>query len=543
MSKIFQPKDMFAWLSLGVMLWMAWNAATAIFISLDWPLVHDAPILHYVASMIFKGYMPYRDIIEINLPFTYWLHMLAIVAFGDGDFAFRLFDLSGLLLSASLIAALCWRKAPMLGVAAGLAFVVLHVSDGAASMGQRDFLMVPFLLGAALCVLHAGAQDPRRSARAWLLAGVCAGCAASIKPIAVLLPVLLLAVAAIDEKWNTKNFQRFRTPCLRMAIGFALPFLAALVWLLHNGIIEYFLDVMMNLVAAIYAEVESPDWFEKSGVLVTATLVISLITYVGHAGEERSRRHMLLQAGILYGLLHYVLQRKGFWYNLYPTYAFAGAALACSLRGFTQRLRVEGKLIVCLALFGACIYASPVGLLAPSSLYGAEWLNPYFKQLDDNMKAARARVLGEFPDMQRQDMIKWRVHFFDFSVGALWAYAYREGWEPVSRFQHPYPFYMAENNPAMQHYREEMLAGFEKQLPHVMVVSKQSWPRADGVVYDVIEGKDGNTDISSFFKTHYQLAYANGMYRIYALVNPDKPKPVSPHTREKMPAKKGATKP
>ena len=41
--------------------------------TLHWPVVGDAPLMHYVAFLIDHGKVPYRDIVDVNLPGTYAL--------------------------------------------------------------------------------------------------------------------------------------------------------------------------------------------------------------------------------------------------------------------------------------------------------------------------------------------------------------------------------------------------------------------------------------------------------------------------------------
>ena len=63
------------------------GAATAVFLvafaalqllwaSRGWPLVHDAPIMHYVAWRILEGATPYRDLFDMNFPGVYAAHLL-----------------------------------------------------------------------------------------------------------------------------------------------------------------------------------------------------------------------------------------------------------------------------------------------------------------------------------------------------------------------------------------------------------------------------------------------------------------------------------
>lgn len=45
-------------------------------LSLHWRMVSDNAFLHYVAYLINEhGFVPYRDIFEVNMPGTYLFHM------------------------------------------------------------------------------------------------------------------------------------------------------------------------------------------------------------------------------------------------------------------------------------------------------------------------------------------------------------------------------------------------------------------------------------------------------------------------------------
>src|SRR5262245_3762947 len=61
--------------------------------SRGWPLIHDAPLMHYIAWRIGDGAAPYRDLFDMNFPGVYLLHALALWLFGAGDGGWRVFDL------------------------------------------------------------------------------------------------------------------------------------------------------------------------------------------------------------------------------------------------------------------------------------------------------------------------------------------------------------------------------------------------------------------------------------------------------------------
>src|SRR5262245_50135566 len=90
--------------------------------SRGWPLIHDAPLMHYIAWRIGEGAVPYRDLFDMNFPGVYLVHVLAFRLFGAGDAGWRAFDLAWLA-AASLAAAglaATWGKVAALG--AGLFF-------------------------------------------------------------------------------------------------------------------------------------------------------------------------------------------------------------------------------------------------------------------------------------------------------------------------------------------------------------------------------------------------------------------------------------
>ena len=49
-------------------------------LSLPWPLIQDAPVMHYIAWRIGEGDVPYRDLYDINQPGVYVLHLALLAA-------------------------------------------------------------------------------------------------------------------------------------------------------------------------------------------------------------------------------------------------------------------------------------------------------------------------------------------------------------------------------------------------------------------------------------------------------------------------------
>jgi hypothetical protein len=81
--------------------WLLWR-------SLDWSLVGDATIFHFIASQFQMGAVPYRDIFDINMPLIYYIHAAVVAIGGMGDVAWRAFDLTAAVIMSILILMLVW---------------------------------------------------------------------------------------------------------------------------------------------------------------------------------------------------------------------------------------------------------------------------------------------------------------------------------------------------------------------------------------------------------------------------------------------------
>ena len=71
----------------ALVAWLAWQSRA-------WPLIHDAPIMHYIAWRILDGAAPYRDLFDMNFPGVYLFHMAVVRALGEGDLAWRAADVA-----------------------------------------------------------------------------------------------------------------------------------------------------------------------------------------------------------------------------------------------------------------------------------------------------------------------------------------------------------------------------------------------------------------------------------------------------------------
>ena len=132
------------------------------FASIHWPLVGDASLMHYVVFLAGHGQVPYKDIVDINLPGTYATTWLVMHTFGPGALAWRIYDIALGIAATGAMMIIAWPEDTLAGLLAGALFFLIHGRDGIAELGQRDLLMTILLLWAVALTLVAMRRPPAR---------------------------------------------------------------------------------------------------------------------------------------------------------------------------------------------------------------------------------------------------------------------------------------------------------------------------------------------------------------------------------------------
>lgn len=284
-----------------------------------WPLFGDAGIFHYIVFLIKNGKVPYLEIKDINLPGTYALDALAMSIYGPGARGERAYDLS-LCFVACFSTTLSARSGfwgRLCGLSAGLIFVLIHLQDGLAEAGQRDFAM-------ACLALIAYAILVRGEGRSWVhvvLFEFIIGFTLTIKP--TLLP---LAAAPVLFAYNRPG----RVPNLSgRHLTFALLALSVapagtFLWLWRLGSLHSFLGSLTS-VGVLHGQLARQSLgfllihsMSPVMVLFGIWLVVMFLSKIRWTVERR-----VLLFCIVCGFLSYYAQGKGLSYQRYPFLAFS----------------------------------------------------------------------------------------------------------------------------------------------------------------------------------------------------------------------------
>ncbi|HEY7519367.1 MAG TPA: hypothetical protein VIE36_13840 [Methylomirabilota bacterium] len=476
-----------SWIAYGIVGACVGATAVLAWRSRTWPLFHDAPVLHYVAWRIGAGDVPYRDLFEINAPGAYLIHLAAWWLGGLSDLTWRVYDLAWLALGAgaAFVFARAWGLVAATGAAAFLA--LYHLAGSPWEAGQRDFFLCPFLLaGGAGLARWAERDEPRALA----VAGLAVGAAITIKPHVALLGALFAGVVVVRAGRQSAR------PLAVYAATMALPPLAIIGWLAAAGALGAWRELVVDFLVPVYTSLRPAARWElyrpEAWVPIVVGVLLSVATTIGRGAV--SVRHVIAMLGVAYGVLHYVVQGKGWDYHLYPLVAFAAVMLFAELepalawRPFTLGGPLAASCLAAAALLGA---------------RGVDAVPGYFA----SAKVTHVRhVVGDLARITRPDDL---VQILDTTEGGVHALLLL-GLRQPTRFLCDFPLFAAPEAPITARYRAEFIAGFDARPPRAVVLFARGWPHGGP------ERVASFTALADRLARDYAIAVRRPGYTIYA---------------------------
>lgn len=434
-----------------------------------WPLVGDAPALHYAVFLIDHGMAPYKQVVDIEMPGTYALEWAAIHWLGAGDAGWRAADFGLLGVCLASMVAIAWPVDWMIGVFAGTLFALVHLRDGPANAGQRDLMMTALLLVATACLFVADRRGMEREGgwRRSLAAagfGFFVGAATLIKPSGVLFGVVFAGLML----WRLIAAARPWASFLAWSVaGFALPIAAAAWWLTAHGGLGSFLEASRTVVAYHASLGRKPLAALVVGSFPTVLLLVAVPALPLLLVERRWKTWwaIVFVAGAVLGAASYVVQGKGFPYHRYPTEAFL--LLLCGwllLAGLQER--------------GWQQWAATAGLLAGGLWLGPncawiachfDWRNQEFNRMlqADLTTLQEPGVLG-----QGTGSLNGRVQCIDVTSGCLNT-LYNMGLVQSTGYLSDCYALQPEQTPVSEAYRDGFMRAMQANPPEVLVVTDQ----------------------------------------------------------------------
>jgi hypothetical protein len=475
-----------AWIAVGVgVLVVAWLVLK----SMRWPLVHDAPLMHYVAWRISEGAVPYRDVFDMNFPGVYLVHLFVVRVLGTGDLAWRVFDLTWLGAAALATAAFAARWGRVTAAAATVLFALYHLSGGAWQAGQRDFLLCPLLIAGALGVAR-WMESRRRPALAW--GGLAMGASVTIKPHAVVLAAALGVLIAATA-WRAGGGAA--APLALFAGGTLAAPLVIVGWLAAAGAVPAWRAIVFDYLIPLYARLgRSAAWNvyrAEVWIPIAVGLLLSMVSAL--AAGRFCARHAVATLGVLYGVVHFVGQGKGWEYHLYPLAAFALLALVAEVGPALARPRrlLAAALLLSVTLAGVLLAAKAMAV-SP-----AGWEH-------DRADDAR-RLAAELAPMLAPGETVQVLDTTDAGVHALLRLHARQ----PSRFLYDFHFFHDTGEPTIRALRAELIRALDARPPALIVVFERGWPAGGYERFDTFP------ELAERL-ARYDLVHAGPGYRIHA---------------------------
>ena len=307
-------------------------------LSLQWRFQHDTALLFYISFLIEHfGYVPYRDIFDVNLPVTYGIYGLIGRLTGYSDIGIRIADLT--LLGGLMW--MTWRWLKGFGAqsawAGAIVFGLVYLRLGPAVSLQREFLILLPVVGGILVftqmkrfgfALRAG------------LTGFMFGFAVLIKPQAGIAFPILLVYDLIERR------SRVRPILLQTIVpalgGFLLPLLIVFMYLLRHDALEPLRSIIRDyypLYGQLTGDQSTISQHERLGYLLSGYFqfggfgwwwipaLLGLHTALRAKPGSEQRRQIILLLTLAVSYSFYPLFSGKFWHYHWMLFAYFSVQL------------------------------------------------------------------------------------------------------------------------------------------------------------------------------------------------------------------------
>lgn len=492
------------------------------FLSLGWYMCLDTPVFHYITYLINDhDFIPYQDILDNNVPGTYLFHSIMTHFIGYGDFAFRCFDITILLL-LFLISWLLLKKFGTIPAFLGVILFGLHYLNQGPNMSlQRDFLCILPISLAFLWVT--GPYSQKHLHLSGMIVGALSAAAASLKPsfcIGAIPLILYLHWEHMDGKplrslYSVLGLIRL---LLSTCIGFIFILAIPVFWVYAKGGLSDFIITMKSYIPLytklnghLYTIEGSERWiyYLKSfltlgqkntySVRILLPAALGVFLAIKFFPEPKSKKKFLiLLVSLCVTYSFYPLSQGKFWTTHYlPMQYFL---ILCASLNFVKP-PVEGRYHYLQSIAMVVMAVFIVTTVRPT---------PDFSQ---RMRGAAAALPNQGRTHEIANYLESNmnpddtVQPLDFVRGAVHAMLISRA-KIATPFIYDLQFYHHISSPYIQYLRKQFILQMKKTQPRFVIrITERPWPL----------GKDTSVDfpeLDQLLNNHYHIVREGNGYEI-----------------------------
>lgn len=487
-------------------------------LSFGWRIRGDSVYIHYLAYLINEhGFVPYRDLFEINMPGTYLFHIAIGKLFGYSDYALRMVNIAWL--TATFVVTWFIMKSFGRGTAFAscLLFGIIYLGFGPDMSLQRDFIAILPIATALLITIQ---RKPNHSVNLiHFLLGVLFALVALIKPhLAIGFPVLIVYNCVHDSN-GSKSVKSLIKPCIVGGIfallGFLLTLIIPFLWLWRIGTLQAFWDISSSY-TPLYAQMSGDHQFretfshvmytlysytnfKKLGILLTASIFGVYLVLTKSISVATKKLSILL---FLLSILYAVSAGIGgkLWFNhLVPYMYFASLGTAIVL--YSPPLFKNSYRLTIISLLVFLVASTPILLYSVSRQIVPKSKTPYELSAEMRQDEITAYLNAHLSPTDKVQPLSWIGGTLEAMLAskAILATPY------IAELQ----FYHHVSSPYIQKLREDFITKLEKEMPKFIV---------DVYAYRQISGLDTTykfPELKAFIKQHYDKDYTKDGFDIF----------------------------
>ncbi len=487
-------------------------------LSLHWQLQYDSAFLHYVAYLINEhGFVPYRDIFELNMPGTYLFHMAIGRMFGYSDFAFRMVDIAWLTATLTVTWFIMKPVGRVVAFASCLLFGLIYLGSGPSTSLQRDAITILPIATALLLATRHSSNNLINNFIHFLL-GILFAIVALIKPhLAIGLPALIVYKCIYDTN-ALKSVKTLIKHCIVGGIFALVGFLATLtmpfLWLWRIGGLQPFWDIFSSYVPlylqmsgdfqfreTLYRVIDVLRLYLKFGgfdiLLMTSMFGMYIVLIKSMSAATKKLAILLLSFVILYSISA-AIGGKLWVYHWMPYVYFASLCTAMVLFSSPLFENLHRSIILPLLIFIVTVMMTvrPAQVAVQQVFYDQQ--PAIMKGRVDEIATYLNEHLSPTDKVQPLEWIGGAVHAMLISKSVV-ATPY------ITDFQ----FYHHVSNPYIQKLRKNFMIKLKGEMP-TFIIEVYETSRVSG-----LDTTDNFPELRKFIKQNYKKDYTGDGFDIF----------------------------